>query len=63
VHLPGGVIHDARAWLVEHCVGPLGVGTLVVKTRRHYTRVADLSGSEAAALGPLLLRATQVVPN
>ncbi len=59
--LPGGVIHDAGTWLVEHSVGPLGVGTLIVKPRRHVTRVADLTDEEAAALGPLLLRATQVV--
>jgi diadenosine tetraphosphate (Ap4A) HIT family hydrolase len=59
--LPGGVIHDAGAWIVEHCVGPLGVGTLIVKPRRHVTAVADLTEDEAAALGPLLRRATQVV--
>jgi diadenosine tetraphosphate (Ap4A) HIT family hydrolase len=59
--LPGGVIHDAGTWLVEHCVGPLGVGTLIVKPRRHVTRVADLTEDEAAALGPLLLRAVRVV--
>jgi diadenosine tetraphosphate (Ap4A) HIT family hydrolase len=59
--LPGGVIHDAGTWLVEHCIGPLGVGTLIVKPRRHVTRVADLTEDEAGALGPLLLRATQIV--
>jgi diadenosine tetraphosphate (Ap4A) HIT family hydrolase len=55
------VIHDAGTWLVEHCVGPLGVGALIVKPRRHVTRVADLTEDEAPALGPLLVRATQVV--
>jgi len=59
--LPGGVIHEADGWVVEHCFGPLGVGTLIVKPRRHVTRVADLTEDEAAALGPLLLRATQIV--
>jgi len=28
--LPGGVIHQTESWLVEHCVGPLGLGTLIV---------------------------------
>lgn len=59
--LPGGVIHDEGGWIVEHCVGPLGVGTLVVKPRRHVTQVADLMDAEAIPLGPVLLRTAQVV--
>ena len=59
--VPGGVIHDAGTWVVDHCFGPLGVGTLIVKPRRHVTAVADLTNEEAAALGPLVHRATQVV--
>lgn len=27
-------IHETTHWLVEHCVGPLGLGTLIVKPRR-----------------------------
>jgi diadenosine tetraphosphate (Ap4A) HIT family hydrolase len=46
--------------LVEHCVGPLGTGTLVVKPERHVTTVAGLTEAEAAALGPLLRKASQV---
>ena len=41
-------------WRVEHCVGPLGVGTLLVKPDRHVTCVADLTDAEAGELGPLL---------
>ncbi len=52
--LPGGRIHETAHWLVEHCVGPLGLGTLIVKPRRHVTSVAALTGDEAAELGPLL---------
>ena len=59
--LPGGVIHESRYWLVEHCVGPLGVGTLLVKPKRHVTRVSDLSEKEAAELGPLLRRTARAV--
>jgi diadenosine tetraphosphate (Ap4A) HIT family hydrolase/catechol 2,3-dioxygenase-like lactoylglutathione lyase family enzyme len=58
--LPGGLIHRTRYWLVEHCVGPLGLGTLIVKPERHVTSVADLSADEAAELGPLLRRASAV---
>jgi diadenosine tetraphosphate (Ap4A) HIT family hydrolase len=58
--LPGGRIFKTDFWLVEHCVGPLGLGTLIVKPDRHVTSVADLSDAEAAELGPLLRRASAV---
>lgn len=58
--LPGGLIYRTRSWLVEHCVGPLGLGTLILKPERHVTSVADLSEDEAAELGPLLRRTSYV---
>jgi diadenosine tetraphosphate (Ap4A) HIT family hydrolase len=59
--LPGGVIHESDYWFVEHTVGPLILGTLILKPKRHVMRVSDLSAREAAELGPLLLRAAAVV--
>jgi diadenosine tetraphosphate (Ap4A) HIT family hydrolase len=59
--LPGGLIYRTDAWLVEHCIGPLGLGTLIVKPERHVTVVADLTPAEAAELDPLLQRASSVV--
>lgn len=59
--LPGGVIHESSSWFVEHCVGPLGVGTLLVKPKRHVTRVSDLTNDEAGELGPLLKSSAAVV--
>jgi diadenosine tetraphosphate (Ap4A) HIT family hydrolase len=59
--LPGGVIYESPAWFVEHCIGPLSLGTLLVKPRRHVTRVADLTPAEAAELGTLLKRTANVV--
>jgi diadenosine tetraphosphate (Ap4A) HIT family hydrolase len=53
-HLPGGLIHRTRHWLVEHCVGSLGLGTLIVKPERHVTAVDSLTPEEALELGPLL---------
>jgi diadenosine tetraphosphate (Ap4A) HIT family hydrolase len=58
--LPGGRIHETTHWRVEHCVGPLGLGALIVKPRRHVTSVAALTDDEAAELGPLL-RATSAI--
>lgn len=61
VPLPGGLINETDRWRVEHCVGPLGVGTLVVKPKRHVIRVADLTAEEAGEQGPLLRRCAAVV--
>lgn len=41
---------------MEHCVGPLGVGTLIVKPIRHCLSLANLTSAESAELGPLLKR-------
>ena len=59
--LPGGCIRETSHWRVEHCVGPLGVGTLIVKPKRHVLHVADLNDEEAAEVGPLLHQASRVV--
>ncbi|MDT7569889.1 MAG: adenylyltransferase [Actinomycetota bacterium] len=58
--LPGGLIHATEHWRVEHCIGPLGLGSLVVKPKRHVTAVAELTDEEAAELGPLLQRASAI---
>lgn len=59
--LPGGIVHETRHWVVNHCVGPLNVGTLVVAPRRHVVAVAGLSDEETAEMGPLLCRSAQVI--
>ncbi|MGW0531441.1 HIT family protein [Streptomyces sp. NPDC003032] len=59
--LPGGTLLRTAHWTVEHCVGPLGVGTLLVKPLRHATGVHELTPEEAAESGPLLSRAAAAV--
>jgi diadenosine tetraphosphate (Ap4A) HIT family hydrolase len=59
--VPGGTIEETPLWAVEHCVGPLGLGTLIVKPKRHVLHVAELAPEEAAELGPLLQRAAAAV--
>lgn len=59
--LPGGPIATIGAWVVEHCVGPLGIGTAVVKPLRHVTRLSDLDPTETAELGPLLADVARAV--
>ena len=58
--VPGGVLHRTTHWIVDHSIGPLGVGTLIVKPERHVVHIADLSDDEAAELGPLLRDAARV---
>lgn len=57
----GGTIARESGWVVEHCVGPLGIGTLIVKPERHVGHVADLTAEEAEAMGVLLRSAARVV--
>jgi diadenosine tetraphosphate (Ap4A) HIT family hydrolase len=59
--LPGGRIDETPYWVVSHCVGPLGVGTLIVNPKRHVVHVADLDLDESAELGPLLQRVAAAV--
>jgi ATP adenylyltransferase len=59
--VPGGRIATLGQWVVEHCVGPLGVGTVVVKPIRHVIHLADLDLTETAELGPVLTRVTRAV--
>ncbi|GAA3085883.1 HIT family protein [Streptomyces rectiviolaceus] len=54
--LPGGTLLRTAHWTVEHCIGPLGVGTLIVKPLRHITGVHEMNAGEGAELGPLLGR-------
>src|SRR5687767_749193 len=59
--VPGGLIWQTSSWAVDHCIGPLGVGTLIVKPKRHVVHVAALDDDEAAELGPLLRDVAKVV--
>jgi diadenosine tetraphosphate (Ap4A) HIT family hydrolase len=59
--LPGERIYATQYWVVEHCTGPLGVGTLIVKPFRYCLHVGNLSQTEAQELGPLLQRVSQVI--
>jgi diadenosine tetraphosphate (Ap4A) HIT family hydrolase len=58
---PGGVIFETDLWHVDHTFGSLGVGTLIVRPKRHVVHVGDLTGAESAELGPLLQRTAAVV--
>lgn len=60
-HVPGGIVHQTARWIVNHAVGRLNLGTLVVAPRDHVVAIADLDDTGAAELGPLLRDAARVV--
>jgi diadenosine tetraphosphate (Ap4A) HIT family hydrolase len=59
--LPGGRIFATSHWVVEHCIGPLGVGTLIVKPFRHCVHIWELTDEESRELGPLLRRVAATI--
>jgi len=59
--LPGGRIYATQHWVVEHCIGPLGVGTLIVKPFRHCVHSWELTDEEVKELGPLLRRVATTI--
>jgi diadenosine tetraphosphate (Ap4A) HIT family hydrolase len=48
---PGGLIDETERWAVNHCVGPLGVGTLIVAPKRHVVHVWDLDAEDPGRRG------------
>jgi ATP adenylyltransferase len=59
--LPGGFVHETVSWVVNHVVGPMNLGTLIVGPREHVAAVADLDDSAIAELGPVLRDTARVV--
>ena len=60
----GGAQHDVQRRhdrIAERPIGPLGVGTLIVKPKRHVVHVADLSSAESSEMGLVLRQAAEVV--
>jgi hypothetical protein len=49
VPLPGGFVHATDRWRVEQCLGPPGLGTWIVKSKRHVVAVGDLDATETVA--------------
>jgi ATP adenylyltransferase len=59
--VPGGILHETTRWIVNHAVGRLNLGTLIVAPRDHVVAIADLDDVAVAELGPLLRDAARVV--
>jgi diadenosine tetraphosphate (Ap4A) HIT family hydrolase len=54
VEVPGGTIAETEHWHADHCLGPFGVGAVVVKSKEHVEALWRLSDPAAQELGPFL---------
>lgn len=59
--VPGGRVASIGGWVVEHCIGSLGIGTMVLKPARHVVHLSDLNADEVAHLGPALTAVARAV--
>jgi diadenosine tetraphosphate (Ap4A) HIT family hydrolase len=59
--VPGGTIAENPWWVADHCVGPYGLGSVVLKTRTHRENLWDLSVAESASLGPFLQQLSEAI--
>lgn len=61
VAVPGGVIAETEHWQASHCLGPFGVGAVVVKTKAHIEDFWRLTPDVAAELGPFAARVSRAI--
>lgn len=52
--VPGGRIAATKNWIVEHCLGPFGVGAVVIKTKRHVENFSECSDKEMEEFARLI---------
>lgn len=52
--VPGGTITENKYWTVRHCIGPYGIGAIIIGTRRHVESFADLEKEEVESFSFLL---------
>lgn len=60
-HLPGGPLYETSSWTVNHDVGSMNLGTLVVSPREHVVALADVDDLAARELGDVLRVTARVV--
>jgi diadenosine tetraphosphate (Ap4A) HIT family hydrolase len=59
---PGGAIYEDEHWHVGSVISPVvWRGFLIIKLKRHCEHLAELTGAEAAALGPIVQATCQAL--
>lgn len=59
--VPGGIVAENPWWVADHCVGPYGLGSVVIKTRTHRENLWELSMAESASMGPFLQQMSEAI--
>ncbi|MGF1569753.1 MAG: HIT family protein [Nodosilinea sp.] len=57
----GGTIAENPWWLADHCLGPYGLGSVVIKTKAHRENLWNLTPAEATSLGPFMQQMSAAV--
>jgi ATP adenylyltransferase len=55
------MVHQTAGWVVNHVVGPMNLGTLIVAPKEHVVAVADLDDAAVAEFGLVLRDTARVV--
>jgi diadenosine tetraphosphate (Ap4A) HIT family hydrolase len=61
VEVPGGTIDETEHWHADHCIGPFGVGAVVVKAKEHVENLWDVTDAAADELGSFVRRISGAV--
>lgn len=59
--VPGGRIFEGKFWNIEHCITTFGVGSVVIKTKRHIEQYSDCSQEETEEFGELFFKLNKAV--
>lgn len=59
--VPGGLIAENPWWVADHCLGPYGLGSVVIKTRAHRENLWNLTQAESQALGPFMQQVSEAI--
>jgi diadenosine tetraphosphate (Ap4A) HIT family hydrolase len=59
--VPGGVIAENDWWVADHCLGPYGLGAVVVKSKVHRENLWQLTLEESASLGPFMADLSEAI--
>ncbi len=61
IEIPGGIIYSTQYWVIDHCIGPFGLGSLIVKPKRHSVHYWELTDAETDEVGKLLKLASKTI--
>lgn len=61
IGVPGGVIAENEWWVADHCIGPYGLGSVVIKSKVHRENLWQLTPEESTALGPFMAEMSEAI--